>query len=219
MGKLITVVGNSGVGKTTLTHKLCEVMPELTAAFEQHIERPFQALFAANLSRYALANQIDYFLYRAEQELRLRQTAAVGIVDGGLDIDFYGFAHLFFEKGYLTAAEFALCQREYVLLRQLLSPPDLIIYLTAPLDIINSRYAQRGRALEITQRGDLARLDQLIAAWLHKVSDIPVITIAASDDSYCDEGNLQQLQTTLHHHGLGGSGKNRNIIDNGRASP
>jgi deoxyadenosine/deoxycytidine kinase len=64
MNKLIAVVGASGVGKTALVRALSSVYPFATA-YEQHTERPFQALFK-NDSHYALANQIDYFLLRAE---------------------------------------------------------------------------------------------------------------------------------------------------------
>lgn len=198
MGKLIMVVGNSGVGKTTVTKALCKQMPELTAAFEQHAERPFQPLFAADLQRYALANQIDYLLYRAQQEHDLRQNGAVGIIDGGLDLDFYGFTQLFQQKGYLSNNEFRLCQQQYLLLRQLLTPPNLILYLTASVDIIKKRYAQRGRKLEITQQVDLHQLDQLIATWVSTIKSCPVITVDASDALTSDLSQLiQQIKRHL----------------------
>jgi len=44
MGKIVAVVGNSGVGKTTLVKQLC-AEAAITAAFEQHTSRPFQELF------------------------------------------------------------------------------------------------------------------------------------------------------------------------------
>ena len=65
MGKLIVVVGNSGVGKSTLTEALCAA-EDFATGMEEHIARPFQALFK-NDRAFALANQIDYLLLRAEQ--------------------------------------------------------------------------------------------------------------------------------------------------------
>jgi deoxyadenosine/deoxycytidine kinase len=58
--KLISIVGASGVGKTSLVRVLSET-GMFAHAYEQHTERPFQALFKEN-RQYALANQIDYLL-------------------------------------------------------------------------------------------------------------------------------------------------------------
>src|SRR5512143_1503179 len=107
MGRLIVIVGPSGVGKTTLTNALAKAYPFQTA-YEEHKERPFQSLFKQD-KRYALANQMDYLLYRAEQERTLRASPQTGLVDGGLDLDFHGFTRLFHARGWLTGAEFDVC--------------------------------------------------------------------------------------------------------------
>ena len=64
MGKLIAIIGPSGVGKTALVRALTR-QGNFVTALEQHKERLLQALFKGN-PRYGLANQIDYFLLRAE---------------------------------------------------------------------------------------------------------------------------------------------------------
>ena len=109
MANLITVVGPSGVGKTALVHALAKT-GRFATAFEQHAERPFQALFKQD-SRYGLANQFDYFLLRVEQEKILRAVPQIGLIDGGLDLDYHGFTRLFHRRGLLTDPEFDLCRR------------------------------------------------------------------------------------------------------------
>src|SRR5512147_2718429 len=116
MSKLITIVGASGVGKTALVKAISKREGFITA-YEQHSERPFQTLFK-NDRRYALANQIDYFLLRAEQERTLRASPQIGIMDGGLDLDFHGFTRLFLSRGLLSEPEYDLCRRLYAFIRE-----------------------------------------------------------------------------------------------------
>jgi deoxyadenosine/deoxycytidine kinase len=196
MGKLITVVGNSGVGKTSFTRQLSRHLP-LVHALEQHAERPFQAGFARDLGRLALPNQVDYLLFRAEQELKIRRQAADGIQDGGLDEDFWVFTRLFFRKGYLSEPEFRLCERLYTLVRELLPPPDLVIYLTAPLDIIRGRFAQRNRSLEIAQLPDLPEMEALLQSWLSRIDPDSLITVDASADDPQYQGIIPPLLSRI----------------------
>jgi len=181
MGKLIIVVGNTGVGKTTLTRQLCQ-QGGFVGGLEQQGERPFQQRFAEDLTHYALPNQVDYLLLRAEQEQAIRQQGGIGIQDGGLETDFWLFTQRFYQKGYLDEAGYQLCARLYTFCRQQLPPPDLIIHLMAPLEVIAARYAQRNRALEIAQLDDLAALDALLATWLTQMSGIPILTVDAAQE-------------------------------------
>src|SRR5215211_4983494 len=131
---VISIVGASGVGKTALVQAISK-RDGFCTAYEQHNERPFQALFK-NDSRYALANQIDYFLLRAEQERELRRASEIGIMDGGLDLDFHGFTRLFLSRGLLSQPEYDLCQRLYTFIRESLPRPELIVRLFADEDTV-----------------------------------------------------------------------------------
>lgn len=202
MGRLIVVVGNSGVGKTTLTSALEELAP-FAVGREQHNERPFQALMKADPRRYALANQVDFLLLRAEQEHTIRESNKNGLIDGGLDLDFYGFTRLFQHKGYLSDADFALCERLFTQLRAGLGPPDLIVRLVAPVKVVAQRYAQRGRPLEIAERTDLAELGRLVDEWLDSLPAESLLTIDVTSGGSLAGPALQsimaQIQARLSH--------------------
>ena len=200
MGKLISVVGNTGVGKTTLVNRICEIDP-MIKGMENHTERPFQELFSKNLQRYALVNQIDYLVFRSEQELGIRRREETGILDGGLDQDFNVYSILFRQRGYLNRDEFDLCERAYLHLREFQPAPDLIVWLKAPRMIIADRFKQRGRRLGIATLEDLEAIEVLLEEWLSDFRLSPVLAIDTTDEdinySKSIEKILDYLQTKL----------------------
>jgi deoxyadenosine/deoxycytidine kinase len=181
MGKLIVIVGNTGVGKTALVRALCK-QGSFASGLEGHIERPFQSAFKADV-RNALANQLDYLLLRAEQERLLRQSTQTGLMDGGLEMDFHGFTRLFHARGWLTNAEFDLCKRFYELVRLYQPPPDFIFYLTANPDVISQRMASRKR-ISIAETEDIPRLDLFLNEWVSSLDPGQVLRLDVSETDY-----------------------------------
>ena len=166
MGKIIAMVGTTGVGKTSLVRALCK-SGLYTAALEQHKERPFQQLFKEN-QKFAFPNQIDYLMLRAEQEQLLRQSAKTGLVDGGPEMDFHGFTRLFHSHRWLTNPEYFLCKRFYQFTRSYLPPPDLIIHLTANPKVIARRLESRKR-INIADPRDIRKLAAYLEDWLSSI--------------------------------------------------
>ena len=194
MGKLITVIGPSGVGKTALIRALAKER-DFATAFEQHDERPFQALFKQD-ARYGLANQVDYFLLRAEQERTLRAVPQIGLIDGGLDLDYHGFARIFHVRGLLTDPEFDLCRRLYETLRSLMPLPELIVRLRAGEITVAGRLSARDR-INIASVEDTALFESFLDKWLATVPTRQVLEIDVSNEALDYNQSIAQIITRI----------------------
>jgi deoxyadenosine/deoxycytidine kinase len=140
----IAIEGPIGVGKTSLAKKLqpryhAEVLLEV---FE---ENPFLPLFYKDRQRYAFQTQIFFLLSRYHQQNR----AVPEALSRGPLISDYTFAKDRIFAGFnLAADELSLYEQVHAAMAEKIPTPDLVVYLTADLDILMERIALRDRYYE-----------------------------------------------------------------------
>jgi deoxyadenosine/deoxycytidine kinase len=199
MGKIISVVGNLGAGKTTLTKLICD--KNLFVPYsERPEERPFHIIYGKDQQRWALANQIDFFLFRCEQEAIARKGDEIAVFDGGFDQDFHVFTRHIFNRGFLNQDEFNVCKRFYHLAREFLPPPDLFIRIIVDIPTILQRRSLRGRKTDNHLFGlqELTGFELLIDKWFEYEISSPVIKFSFEQDlhSYTNEIDKLLIQIT-----------------------
>jgi deoxyadenosine/deoxycytidine kinase len=136
----IAIEGPIGVGKSALAERLAARL-DATAVLED-TENPFLADFYADRPGAALQTQLFYLLSRHRQQIGLRQTdlfSQITVCDYLFDKDKI-FAYLNLDDN-----ELFIYQRLYDLLARDVSPPDLVIYLQAPTDVLLRRLRARAR--------------------------------------------------------------------------
>ena len=138
MFKYIAIEGPIGVGKTPLAERIATRL-DATAVLED-AENPFLADFYGDRPGAALQAQLFYLLNRHRQLLALRQAdlfSQATVCDYLFDKDKI-FAYLNLDDN-----ELFIYQRLFDLLARDVPPPDLVVYLQAPTDVLIRRMKDR----------------------------------------------------------------------------
>jgi len=136
--RYIAVEGPIGAGKTVLAERLGTRL-DATVVLEE-MENPFLADFYADRPGAALQAQLFYLLNRHRQQTMLRQAdlfSQITVCDYVFDKDKI-FAYLNLDDN-----ELFIYQRLYDLLARDVAPPDLVVYLQAPTDVLLRRLRAR----------------------------------------------------------------------------
>jgi len=175
--RLILIAGNIGVGKTSLTERIGARLG-WNAAFESVADNPYLSDFYADMRQWAFHLQIFFLGHRAEQYLELARAPQSAILDRSIYEDAYIFARALYHLGNLDEREYLTYRRVFDLLVSTLPPPNLLIYLKAPVPVLMNRIQQRARSMESGITPDyLSLLESFYNDWIASFDICPVLTI------------------------------------------
>lgn len=141
----ITVEGNIGAGKTTLSHLLARHF-NARLILEEFADNPFLPKFYENPSQYAFPLELFFMAERYKQQKDFLNQKDLF---QSLTISDYLFTKcLLFAKVNLPDDEFRLYQRLFEIIHQQLVQPDLLIYLHAPVNRLKDNIKKRNRPYE-----------------------------------------------------------------------
>jgi deoxyadenosine/deoxycytidine kinase len=199
----IVIEGPIGAGKTALAERLGTRL-DATVVLEEG-ENPFLADFYADRPGAALQAQLFYLLNRHRQQTSLRQAdlfTQTTICDYLFDKDKI-FAYLNLDDN-----ELFIYQRLYDLLAREVPPPDLVLYLQAPTDVLLRRLRARHADPDATAlEPDPEYLRELNEAYHHfffHYTATPLLVVETSQfDSEGSEQALDDLVKQIRGMGLG----------------
>jgi len=188
----ITIEGNIGAGKTTLSHLLSRHY-NARLVLEEFADNPFLPKFYENPKLYAFPLEL---FFMAERYKQLKDLIQQKDLFQHVTISDYLFTKcLLFAKVNLPEDEFRLYQRLFEIIHQQLVQPDLLIYLHTPVSRLQQNIKKRNRSYE--QKIPDEYLFSIQETYTHyiKQHNIKTLFIDASNADFL--GNDKHLQVVI----------------------
>jgi len=180
----VTIAGNIGVGKSTLTTLLASKMgwkPILEAVEEN----PYLPDFYRDMRRWGFHSQVFFLSRRLQQHYELLQHTESVLQDRSIYEDAEIFARNLHRQRLMDDRDWQVYYDFYRILSLLLKPPNLIVYLKASVPTLLRRIKQRGRKYEHSITDDyLSQLNNLYDEWASTFSLCPLITVETDPLDY-----------------------------------
>ncbi len=190
----IVVEGPIGAGKTSLAQRLSLAYGG-DLLLERPEENPFLERFYHARKQFALPTQLFFLFQRARQLQALKQAdlfRPVRVADFLLEKD------PLFARLNLDDDELRLYEQVYAQMSLDLPTPDLVIYLQAPVEVLQERIRKRGIEFErLIERDYLAALSEAYTRFFYHYTHSPLLVINAAEINFVDSD--ADFQALLRH--------------------
>ncbi len=200
--RLVIVAGNIGAGKTSLTERIGARLGWRTA-FESVADNPYLPDFYADMRSWSFHLQVFFLGHRAEQYLEQAELPQSVILDRSIYEDAFIFARALHHLGNLDERDYLSYRRIFDLVVAHLPPPDLLIYLRAPVQVLIDRIRRRARNIETGITPEyLCLLESFYDEWMQTFDICPVLTIRTDDLDFVNQPKhldivVQRIQEKL----------------------
>jgi deoxyadenosine/deoxycytidine kinase len=201
--KHIAVAGNIGAGKTTLTALLARHYGWIPH-YEDVDHNPYLTDFYEDMPRWSFNLQVYFLNNRLQQLLKIRNGSLSVIQDRTIYEDAHIFAPNLYDMGLMTKRDFDNYASFFDTLKQMFSPPDLLIYVKASIPKLVDQIQKRGRDYEENIRLDyLKRLNGFYNSWIENYKEGPLLIIdvdkvdfTTGDEDFADV--VRQIDAMIH---------------------
>jgi len=180
----VSIAGNIGTGKTTLT-KLLSERYGWEPHFEVVVENPYLADFYANMSRWSFPIQIFFLNTRFKAHQTINSSPNSAIQDRSIYEDANIFARNLYESGFMEKRDYHNYLDLYNEMCKHITPPDLLIYLRKSLPKLKSNIAKRGRDYEADISDSyLGNLNKYYDEWIERYDQGKVLVIDSDNTDF-----------------------------------
>lgn len=198
---MVTVIGNIGSGKTTVTPVIARAIKAKRVNADDLFQTvdPFREMYLKDIKRWALANELWLTLervilikkyFREQREKRL-------VIDSGLLMSWaYTYGH--FLAGTMTAEEWRLYRRLFDKIAINLFSSSVVVYLECPVTTLMKRIKKRGRQFELEYYNPtyLEQIEKGLGKLKEKLQrkKIKVISLAEPEVLMLDSGRVEMAE-------------------------
>jgi deoxyadenosine/deoxycytidine kinase len=184
--KHIAVAGNIGAGKTTLTEMLSKHYRWIPQ-FEDVDHNPYLFDFYEDMPRWSFNLQVFFLNSRLSNLLEITRGTETVIQDRTIYEDAHIFAPNLHEMGLMSKRDFENYFDFFQTLKQLIQPPDLLIYLQASVPTLVGQIQKRGREYEENIRLDyLKRLNEYYNKWIDQYKEGQLLVINVDKNKFAE---------------------------------
>ncbi len=192
----IAVVGNIGVGKTTLTKLLSEHY-NWSPLYEDVLENPYLEDFYNQMHRWSFNLQIYFLNSRFRQTLDIQSSGKTMIQDRSIYEDAFIFAPNLHAMGLMSSRDFQNYKSVFDLMSSLIQGPDLLIYLKSSVPNLLRQIKRRGREYEVgISKEYLQNLNIRYDTWIQDCDPKKLLIIDVDTFNFVDRP--EDLQEIIH---------------------
>ncbi|MGE5704344.1 MAG: deoxynucleoside kinase [Clostridia bacterium] len=177
---VITVGGTVGVGKSTFTRALADLLG-FRISVEKVDGNPYLERFYDDFARWSFHLQIYFLAERFKEQKRMFEYGGGFVQDRSIYEDTGIFAKMLHEQGRMSDDDYATYTQlfEAMVMTPYFPHPDLLIYLEGSFEEIVDRVKERGRPME--QQTDIQYWKDLFGrydTWINSFTACPVLRIS-----------------------------------------
>ncbi len=197
---VITVGGTVGVGKSTFTRALAEMLG-FRISLEKVDNNPYLGRFYEDLARWGFHLQMFFLGERFKEQKRMYEYGGGFVQDRSIYEDTGIFARMLYEQGNMSEEDYQTYTQlfEAMVMTPYFPHPDVLIYLEGSYDDIIARIRERGRPME-QQTPDAYWQDlyRRYEAWIDSFSACPVLRININEyDISENSGSVEVVLSRL----------------------